>query len=327
VPPAALAITAGNRELSFKMSADAESESSNVMMMCCASCGIGDDDDIKLKKCTACKLVRYCSVKCQREHRPQHKKTCKKWAVESRDELLFKQPESSHRRDCPICFLPLPLDLSKSVQRACCSKVVCNGCEYTNVIREREEKLKHTCPFCRHPTPKSQAEAGMTAKNRIEANDPTAVRNMGTRRYREGDYKSAFEHFSKAVELGDVEAHYFLSNLYLAGLGVEKDKKLLLHHLEEASIGGHPFARHNLAKYEEDNGRLDRAIKHWIIAANLGFDRSMDALKSCYTEGSVSKEDFAAAFRAHQVATDAMKSPQREAASTQKARKLITAKA
>mmetsp|Transcript_30058 Transcript_30058/g.60380 ORF Transcript_30058/g.60380 Transcript_30058/m.60380 type:complete len:111 (-) Transcript_30058:878-1210(-) len=42
----------------------------------CASCGIagGDgDDDTKLKRCGACGLVRYCGLKCQRDHRPSIK--------------------------------------------------------------------------------------------------------------------------------------------------------------------------------------------------------------------------------------------------------------
>ena len=68
-------------------------------MMFCASCGTAGGDDIKLKQCTACYLVKYCSVKCQRDHRKQHKKECKKRAAELRDEILFKQPESTHLGD------------------------------------------------------------------------------------------------------------------------------------------------------------------------------------------------------------------------------------
>eukprot|EP00984_Skeletonema_dohrnii_P001170 scaffold359_cov83-Skeletonema_dohrnii-CCMP3373.AAC.1 len=60
-------------------------------------------------------------------------------------------------------------------------------------------------------------------------------------------------------------------------------------------------------------------MKHWVIAAALGHDGSLDALKDSYEDGLVSKEDFAAALRAHQAAIEATKSPQREAA--EKARK------
>jgi len=56
------------------------------------------------KTCDGCKSVRYCSVKCLTDHRSQHKRECKKRAAELRDEILFKQPESSHKGDCPICF-------------------------------------------------------------------------------------------------------------------------------------------------------------------------------------------------------------------------------
>ena len=55
-------------------------------------------------------------------------------------------------------------------------------------------------------------------------------------------------------------------------------------------------------------------MKHFIIAAKLGLDDALEALKSCYREGVVSKEDFAAALRGHQAVVDAMKSLQREAA-------------
>uniref|UniRef100_A0A7S1CRA6 Sel1 repeat family protein n=1 Tax=Skeletonema marinoi TaxID=267567 RepID=A0A7S1CRA6_9STRA len=84
--------------------------------------------------------------------------------------------------------------------------------------------------------------------------------------------------------------------------------------LEEAAIAGHPQARYNLAGYEWRNERFDRAVKHWIIAANLGYDDSIQRLKESYKDGLVSKEDFAGALRAHQAAIDATKSPQREAA-------------
>ena len=48
-----------------------------------------------------------------------------------------------------------------------------------------------------------------------------------------------------------------------------------------------------------------------IIAANLGYDLSIEILKECYKDGDVSKDDFAAALRSHQAAVDATKSPQR----------------
>ena len=77
----------------------------------CASCGITDVDDAILRKCDGCDLVNYCGVACRELHRPEHAGKCKKRAAELRDELLFKQPESSHMGDCPICCVPLPLNM------------------------------------------------------------------------------------------------------------------------------------------------------------------------------------------------------------------------
>jgi hypothetical protein len=64
----------------------------------------------------------------------------------------------------------------------------------------------------------------------------------------------------------------------------------------------------------EDDGTFGRAVKHWIIAANVGCDKPIQRLKKCYADVEVSNEDFAAAFRAHHAAVEAKKSPQREAA-------------
>ena len=60
------------------------------------------------------------------------------------------------------------------------------------------------------------------------------------------------------------------------------------------------------------NGLYDRAAKHFIIAAKLGCDDSLNALKTMYKSGDVSKEDFTAALRGYQTAIEATKSPQRK---------------
>ena len=151
---------------------------------------------------------------------------------------------------------------------------------------------------------------------RIKVNDPVALRQWGSKCYSEGDHKSAFEYWTRAAKLGDAVAHYELSHSYKEGKGgIEKDKKKELYHLEQAAIGGHPEARHNLGCAEGHTRRHDRATKHLIIAANLGYGDAVKLLKlTSYAMGLVSKEDLASALRGHQAAVDATKSPQREAA-------------
>ncbi|KAK1747261.1 hypothetical protein QTG54_002605 [Skeletonema marinoi] len=201
-------------------------------MMCCASCGIAAVDAVKLKKCTACYLVRYCS---------------------------------------------------------------------------------HKCPFCRHPSLATEEVRFLMNVKRADANDPAAIFQMGVKCLKEGDYDGAFQYWTKAAGLGDVTAHFNLSLMYHNG-EVGKDKKKELHHLEQAAIGGHPTARHNLGCIEGGNGRTDRAVKHWIMASKLGEDAALSSLRSFYSKGFVGKEDFASALRGYQAAVDATKSHQREAA-------------
>ena len=151
----------------------------------------------------------------------------------------------------------------------------------------------------------------MNEMKRIAANDPVALREHGKELYQSGDYDGAFKYCIKAAELGDVEAHYHLSFMYRKGHGVEANEVKALHYFEEAAIGGHPYARCNLAFHESKNGRIERAVKHWIIAANLGFDEAIQQLKEFYRGDIISNDDFAAALRAYQAALNERKSPQR----------------
>ncbi len=302
------------------MTTEADNNSEEMTNEVCGSCGKAEFDEVKLKKC-ACNLVKYCSVDCQKNHRPQHKKACKHMMAEIRDDRLFRQPEISHLGECPICCLPLPLDVKKSPVYTCCCKLICNGCSHANHLRELEQAqlskspwVKQRCPYCRERLPKTPEDANQNYTKRVKANDPMALFQMGGKCHDKGDDEGAFEYYTKAAELGDIDSHYQLSCLYDDGKGVERDMKKYLHHMEEAAIGGHPYARHNLGIHEWDSGKFDRAMKHFIIAAKLGYDKALEAVKKGFAGGLVSKEDFEAALRGHQAAVDATKSEQRDAA-------------
>ena len=294
------------------MSAVAESESGTKS--CCAFCGIAEIDDVKLKDCDGCDLVRYCSDDCNENHKPDHEDACKKRSAELYDELLFRQPESSHLGDCPICSLPLPLENEKSALKSCCSTIICDGCVYANKVREDKMRLVQSCPFCREPAPKTREEYDGRNMKRIEMNDPVAIHFEGMEQHNKGENNCAFQYFTKAAGLGHADAHYMLAEMYHYGLGVEKDEGKEIHHMKEAAISGHPFARHDLGWLELNNGNIERAVKHLIIAAIQGNDKSMKALMKTFKikKELVQKEVLAATLRAHQAAVDATKSPQRE---------------
>jgi TPR repeat protein len=102
--------------------------------------------------------------------------------------------------------------------------------------------------------------------------------------------------------------------MYYEGKGVEEDEEKAVYHLEKAAIGGNPRARYNLGIIEGNNGNMDRAVKHLIIAAKLGHEASMKALWKHYSAGNITKEDLDATLRSHQAAIDATKSEQRKEA-------------
>ena len=293
--------------------ADGEEMIEADTLSCCASCCITEIDDIKLVPCDGCDLVKYCSDACQEDHKSEHEEDCKKRAAELRDELLFKQPECSHLGDCPICTLPLSLDQLKSTMMACCSKVICLGCWYANRNRQIEQRRELSCPFCREPIPENDEEYETRRMKRAEANDPIAMSYEGIQQNNEGNYRSAFEYLTKAAELGESCAHYHLACLYHGGEGVEKDKGKEVFHWEKAAIAGHPVARHNLGVHEWNSRNIERAVKHWIIAATQGDDDSIKKLMEGFKKGYVEKEELAVALRAHHAAVDATKSPQMEA--------------
>lgn len=298
------------------MSENSEDESNNSMS--CASCGCDlrqvDDikvrlqvDDMKSNDLSACKSIQYCSTKCLFADACKQQKE-----AELRDEILFRQPECNHHGDCPICCVPLPLDNQKKMLMSCCCKKVCRTCNDASQKRQLEQSLTPSCAFCRSRLPTSEREIKMYLKRRIEANDPAALNRMGEKLYQTGNYRGAFKHYTKAAELGNMDAHCNLALLFREGEGIAKDEKKMLYHLEEAAIGGNAAARYYLAGFEGKIGRYDRSNKHAIIAASMGHDQSLEALKTIYRNGAVSKEDFAGALRAHHAAVNATKSPERD---------------
>jgi tetratricopeptide (TPR) repeat protein len=212
----------------------------------------------------------------------------------------------------------MPVENEKSTFMECCGQTICSGCIHWNFREKflngiRDEVKASQCVFCRTPSTDKE-EYQKRKKERIEANDPGVLRFVGSECHQARDYDKALKYLTKAAELGDTEAHSRLGCIYSNGEGVEKDEDKGVYHFEKAAIGGHPQARHNLSIIEAKNGNIERALKHSIIAANLGHDKSMKGLLPIYKEGYVTKEEYGDTLRAHQAAINATKSSQREAA-------------
>ena len=282
----------------------------------CANCGKGEES-VKLKSCTACKLVKYCSRDCQIAHRPQHKKECRKRAAELHDIELFKQPPPAE--DCPICFQRLPTLNTGRVYMVCCGKEICSGCICAPVYdHEGNVIAEKTCPLCRTPPPSSERWMKRYEK-RMELNDAQAIHNVGVC-YSEGrcglpqDRAKALELWHRAAELQYAASYHSIGNAYNEGRGVEVDGKKANHYWELAAIVGNVPARHNLGCLEVRAGNWNRALKHWMISVKDGDPDSLECIKRMYEKELAPKDVYAEALQHYQVYLDEIKSDQRDKA-------------
>eukprot|EP00956_Cyclotella_meneghiniana_P007967 scaffold10584_cov23-Cyclotella_meneghiniana.AAC.2 len=275
----------------------------------CASCGKAAAN---LKACKACKLVKYCGVECQVAHRPAHKKACKKKAKELFDEKLYALPPK--KEECPICMIPLPCKVDESSYMSCCGKIICNGCRYC--------LTRNCCPFCNTARPKSDEENMKRLLERIEKySDPEAMVLLASCYHGNRlnglpvDQSKAFELLQRACELGSAAAHYNLGIKYQTGDGTEIDMKKAVRHWQIAAMRGSMFARHNIGNAELlENGNYHCAMKHFMIAAKIGNNFSLDAVKLGFRNGHVTKEELETTLRGYQAACDETRSEQRDKA-------------
>ena len=289
------------------------SKSIDDIISICANCDKGEESAGDLKACTACKMIKYCNRDCQIAHRPQHKKECKKRAAELHDEKLFKQPPL--KEDCDICMLLLPSLYTGSKYRGCCGKIICSGCIYAVAIRDGLS----LCPFCRTPAPTTDEEMIEQYKKRMKVDDEVAIYGLGCF-YSNGsyglpqDHAKALELWHRAAELGSAKSYYSIGCAYDLGNGVGRDEKNANHYYELAAMRGHVTSRHNLGSLEGRAGNIDRAVKHYMIAAGCGYTRSLEVIKQMFMNGDATKDDYAKALQVYQANLVEIKSPQRDEA-------------
>jgi len=297
------------------MSCTAVDDSTGV----CASCGKssgGEGGAVKLKGC-ACRLVKYCSVDCQKAHRHQHKMACKTRTAELEDEKLYNQGLERPDGDfCSICTLPIPLPMGDhSVVSYCCMKQVCNGCHFA-----AQKKGMQGCPFCRTPLPDKDADKLAMIRARVKKKDPVAIEFLGDV-YRQGRYgvqkdiQKAIDLYTEAAELGLIRALYTLGLMHDNGEGVRQDEAKGAEFYKKAAMQGHAEGRHNLGFYEAGvKGNSDRAVKHCLISAKMGLKNSTGLIKQLFVMGLATKEQYTEALKGYQDAVEETKSHDRDEA-------------
>ena len=236
--------------------------------------------------------------------------------------LMKKGRTRSEEDDCPICQLPLPLDINESMFKSCCMKKVCNGC----ILATRKRGMED-CPFCRAPAPKKESQALAKIQKRVDKGDPVAIYTLGAQ-YRHGllglekDVTRAVELYERAAELGVKEAHFSLGVFYAEGSDEEKDMDKAFRHYDAAAMSGHVPARYNLGCKEYSAGHCDIALQHYMLSAKLGHEKSLNMVKQMFINGLANKADYAAALCGYQSAIEEMSSPDRDEAIKAQFRKI-----
>ena len=303
-------------------------------MIACANCGKGEAGDKKsLKICAACNIVKYCSRDCQLEHWSQHKAACKKRVHELHDEALFKDPPEAE--ECPICMLPLPIDLKLIWIKRCCCQRICQGCNEAQIIKDISSGKRGEdvglCPFCRAPSQTTRDEDIRLLKRHVEENKVDAIYNCALR-HLEGtkgfpkDITKAIDLLLKAAELGSANAYYDLGHLYDEGDEVNRDMKKARHYFELAAIGGCVSARRPLACFAAYVDDYERAYRHAMIGARFGDEECLKIVKIGVKNSFVTKDQYAEALQSYQRVHEDRKSETRDLAAMYYANPLLYCK-
>jgi len=237
------------------------------------------------------------------------------------DEALLRRTPPSLLEDCQICRIRMPTLQLGHFYMACCGKqYMCSGCFYASFHDNQGnivvDNLK--CPFCRAPYPNDD-ELIERSKKREEAGDAEAIYNLGCY-YRYGrygfpqDYTKAFELLHRAAELGYATAYFNIGCAHDYGEGVEVDKKKATYYYELAAMRGNAPARNNLGVIEYKRGNVNRALKHYTIAAEDGISQSLTNIKQLYKSGQATKDVYTKALELYQMYLDEIKSDQRDEA-------------
>ena len=192
----------------------------------------------------------------------------------------------------------------------CCGKSICQGCIYSFCVSGNIGK----CPFCNSDrASKTDKEYVEQMMKRVVANDAASIcmlaicYSRGLRGLQQ-DPSKALELYARAVELGFSTAHSHLSDVCRKGGDLKKTKL----HYEAAAMAGDEVARCWLGNMEAKSWNVERAIKHWTIAASAGEYTAMHTMRKFFEKGAVSRESIDSTLTAYNHSCAKMRSEPRD---------------
>ena len=232
-------------------------------------------------------------------------------------------------------MVPLPFINSESNYQSCCGNWICWACHKENeasINKQNEEKsaskkLALTCPFCREPYPTCFDEELAQLQARCLHNDCFAFELLGAaygyRMDENGmvpDDLKALDCYIRAVELGSsaacVNIAYFVDEGN--GVAINEDRAALFWRV--GALRGSIEARNHIGCSEYYGlQNYEIGIRHWKIAAEAGYQDSIDALKKIYNADGkhpgkefISQEEMDKIYRSGHDAQMEVKTEERE---------------
>lgn len=124
---------------------------------------------------------------------------------------------------------------------------------------------------------------------------------------RDGDYTTAFDHYSRLAEFGLPDAKLELARMYIRGEGVPENPALGVPLLREAAEAGEPKAYYELARlYEKGDGGLPqsgaKADEYYQKAMDMGYVNAAYYRARMYEKGKLVPQDITRAMSLYQKA-------------------------
>lgn len=227
---------------------------------------------------------------------------------------------------CPICLLSLSRIDQLSSYHVCCGNKICKAClkesdafvkiqNEKNAEKKKKASISPSCPFCREPRP-SFKDFVRQLEARASQNDANALFYMGRYFMKGGmpipytscripkDELKALTYLIRSVELGSSSASELIAIfLTMSAKSFGDNKRADLFYLFSA-VKGNVASRHIAGEIAYYAGNHEEGIRHWKLAAEGGFQSSINKLKSIFLAGGekpgkefITKECLDRAFR------------------------------
>ena len=251
----------------------------------------------------------------------------KKRAIEAalnRKEDPLKNWECPQQDECPICMMTLPPHESESLYLTCCGKTMCWGCAFSTIgVHVRNGRhlsealtLGAICPFCRE----SHGQAYKSVMKRAEYGQHEAMFQVGMYGFKKGenslkiDKTEGMKWLQRAVEAGSGKAAHRLGCWYVVGECVDRDIEKALGYFQKAAELNciPPFNIMGLILMLK--GEIEEAMLNFRQAAIGGISDAVlfGFLRYGFSEGFITKEEYALTLRKNQAICNDMNSEGRQ---------------